>query len=704
MMGIIYNEEKEKGYIMDSEKTTYESYHGMVADINTALANMAELCGKLELKEVQQKLGSSRNNLTHNKFSIGIMGEFKRGKSTVINALLGQEIMPADILPCSATMNRVTYDTNPHAQVIMHDGSVKDIDVDGIADYVTKTNEDNANRAAMVDQAIVYFPCPFCQNGVDIVDTPGLNDDERMDKISEEIIPKLDAVIMVVVPGAPFSQSEADFVRNKLMVSDVGRLIFVVNKIDTIRKEKDRERSVNDIKDRVQKAVLDKTIEIYGENAPEYQEAKAKVGNIRIYPMSAANALDGRLDRDESLIEESGIKAFEDGLTYLLTAERGILQLIKPMQDITAAYTSVVSTANALKESQNLSAAEFEKRQQSALERIRNLRADKKAELRSIGAKKSETIAEIKGQIPAFYNNLEEELIRTAESCVVDKPSLQTKTGQEAALNDLSFQISNVMNQRISNYCEKLLGEAKHLLNEQAADSSKFLGTMNVGIEDIKLSFSSKPKNDNGLNTALSVAGAIGEIATTFLGIGGISGAVEGWKNGGLPGAAAGFATGFAAVLGTAVLCGSIGVVGIPFLAISTVASGVAGRFVGGKIGELFGGGKGAKEYKAVIETVRENIRNSVDSMRKGSMLENEIGNRISESFDQLSQLVSSEADQMLNDTQQTIDMMKENLAKNKFELEQAKQLYDEIISKADRIVADIQPTIDKVKASRQAS
>ncbi|MDO5336379.1 MAG: dynamin family protein [Eubacteriales bacterium] len=689
---------------MDTENTTYESYHGMVANINTALANMADLCGRLELTEAQEKLENSKNTLTQNKFSVGIMGEFKRGKSTVINALLGQEIMPADILPCSATMNRVTYDTNPRAEVIMHDGTVKNVNIDGIADYVTKTNEDNANRASMVDQAVVYYPCIFCQNGVDIVDTPGLNDDERMDKISEEIIPKLDAVIMVVVPGAPFSVSEANFVRNKLMASDVGRLIFVVNKIDTIRKPKDRERCVQGIKEKVQKAVLDKTKEVYGEDSPEYEETKSKVGNIRIYPISAANALDGRLEHDEDLVEESGIKAFEDGLTYLLTAERGVLQLIKPIQEITAAYTNVKSAAQALKESQKLSAAEFEKRQKEAMEKIEKLRAEKRAELQSITVKKNETLAAIKTQIPGFYDELEKRLITVAENYKVNKASLQTREGQEEMLSALSSQVSQAMNQRISNYCEKLLGEAKRALEGQMEDSSKFLGVMNVETENIRFSFTNKKKDDDGFGVALSIAGAVGEIATTFMGLGGISGAIEGWKAGGVPGAVAGFATGFAAIFGTAVFCSSIGLVGLPFLAISTVASGVSGRIIGEKIGEVFGGGKGNKEYKAIMQMVREHIYSSIESMRKGNMLENEIGNRVSQSFAQLRQMVDAEADQMLNDTQQTLDKMKENLTKNKLEREQIERRCNDIIDRANKIMEDIQPTIERIKASRQAS
>jgi ribosome biogenesis GTPase A len=127
------------------------------------------------------------------------MGEFRRGKSTVINALLGKEIVPSDIVPTSATLNYIRWGMEPGAQVNYKDGTHEAVSVEDLPKYITKIEEEYERVAETVDNAVVYYPCPFCKNGVEIVDTPGLNDDERMTKISEEVIPKLDAIIMVLV-------------------------------------------------------------------------------------------------------------------------------------------------------------------------------------------------------------------------------------------------------------------------------------------------------------------------------------------------------------------------------------------------------------------------------------------------------------------------------------------------------------------------
>ena len=70
------------------------------------------------------------------------------------------------------------------------------------------------------------------ENGVTIIDTPGLNDDEAMTNVTLSVLPQIDAAIMVMMAGSPFSQYECDFLENKVITSDLGRVLFVVTGID----------------------------------------------------------------------------------------------------------------------------------------------------------------------------------------------------------------------------------------------------------------------------------------------------------------------------------------------------------------------------------------------------------------------------------------------------------------------------------------
>ena len=450
------------------ESNSYASYQGMMARVDTALVSMENLCSDLEMEEARKALVQSRKKLENHRFAVGIMGEFKRGKSTVINSLLEQEIMPADILPCSATMNRVTYDLQPHAELRMVDGSVRSIKVEELSDYVTKLTSENESRASNVDEAVVYYPCRFCQNGVDIVDTPGLNDDERMNKISEEIIPKLDAVIMVIVPGSPFSMSEAEFVRNKLMSSDLGRLIFLVNKIDTIRRPSDRAKAVEGIKEKIRKTVLEKMADLYGSDSKQYQDAEQKLGSIRIFPFSALDALEGKQAGDEEMIENSGTKPFEEALTKMLTEERGALELGAPVSVIQRTSLDVAKTIAARRDAFDLSAEEFEQRQETAIKRIQELRTQKKEEQRHLRDRSKTVKSELASRTAQFYPQLEQRLMAMVDEFNPEPKPLAEPKNQEKAVSDLQELIRPKMNEMVTNFSEKIAMELQDIMGQEA--------------------------------------------------------------------------------------------------------------------------------------------------------------------------------------------------------------------------------------------
>lgn len=684
----------------------YTSYHGQVAEVNTALTQMSKLCESLELTESQKAIEASRHKLTSHKFSVGIMGEFKRGKSTVINALLGREIMPADILPATATMNRVTYDLQPHAQVIKNDGSVIEISVDEIADYVTKINDENARRAEMVDEAIVYYPCQFCQNGVDIVDTPGLNDDERMDKISEEIIPKLDAVIMVIVPGAPFSKSEAEFVRNKLMGSDLGRLMFLINKIDTIR-PRERERAVEDIKKRIQTTVLDKMAEIYGEESEEYADAKAKMGNIHIFPISAADALDARIEGNGELLEESGIHKFEDALTHMLTTERGALELAAPLAVISRTATEVLNAAETRKNSLELSAEEFEQKQKQAIGKIAEFRNNKKEEGKRINSAAQQAKADLLTKTNAFYNELEMDLTSAVEKTTVDKKTLTQKAGQQAATQKMQQVISETIKDKMANFSEKMHKQLMDALGEQATRSTAFASDV-IGELHSEMQLSFTPAAEGSKSNTHKAVSDIANIAfdavTTYalggiFGSFGLAGLVKGYQEAGAKGAAVGLGAGIATTIGAAAICGSIGIVGLPFCIIAAAASGASGKFVAQ---HLFPP-KGDQEYQTLMDNTRKMIRESVAQMRTSGELEKALGQHVEDAFGSLVTAMNEELEKALRDTEQTLDLIKQDLTKSALQREQAAKECEEIIASVGRIMTQLTPVIETIQSGRMA-
>lgn len=172
----------------------------------TALERQARDLGQVD---DAQRLRDTLHRLEEGAFSIAVVGEFMRGKTTVINALLGSSTLPMDVLPATAAITRVVHGHHPEATLVWRDGSSKHVPVEALASYVTKSDEVARARAASIHEAIVAYPTLFWQNNVEIIDTPGLSDKRMMTEIAVQIIPKVDTAVMVISALAPFSQTEA---------------------------------------------------------------------------------------------------------------------------------------------------------------------------------------------------------------------------------------------------------------------------------------------------------------------------------------------------------------------------------------------------------------------------------------------------------------------------------------------------------------
>lgn len=679
---------------MENENVNYKGYQNMVTQVNTGLVELEKICNQLGMEGNRQELVNSRKKLAEHKFSVGILGEFKRGKSTVINSLLGKEIMPADILPCSATMNRVTYDMKPHAEILMMDGSVKNVSVEELKNYVTKTTKDNEAVAATVEEAIVYYPCAFCQNGVDIVDTPGLNDDERMNKVTEEVIPKLDAVIMVVTHDSPFSMSEAEFVRNKIMASDVGRIIFLVNKMDTVRRASDKERILQEVKTKIQKSVMEKMEILYGADSKEYESAMQKIANIKVYPFSGLDALEGKMNNDTEMIQNSGTIEFEAALTKMLTEERGALELGTPLNIMLRTAEEIGKAATTRKEALKLSSEEFETKHKEALEEIKNIREKKKAETNRLKVSAINNKTTLTQRVPSFYSELENRLINVIENSQIDTSILKTQEGENAVIEKIQSEVSAEMKTALSEITEKTETQLREIIGTESINIGEFIGNTSASLTESMASFTNSDGSflkSMGLEAAVFMAG-IGIIGTYIPGLGGI---MQGYKAAGVKGAVVGGVA--AASLGYAAMViavSSFSVVGLPLAAIGAIVGSITGK---GITSLIFGKDIAEKKYDEIRKKLITSVYTMVDEMRSKRDLENWIEQRVNTSFDELIIAMENECEKLLKDTEATMDSIKAELGKNESERIHLEQDYDEYIANTKTVMDTLQPTATKV-------
>ncbi len=202
------------------------------------------------------------------------------------------------------------------------------------------------------------MPEPVLQDGLRLEDTPGVGSVyEHNTRVAQEFLPHADAAVFLVAADPPSSKSEREFLRT---VREYAVKLFVVqNKIDNLTDELAQSL-------RFTRAVV---------------EAELGRDSLRIYPVSAWQALTAKRRADEKLLEESGLPAYERGLDRFLTHERGNVALLSAIQ-------SAMLTANALRASIDLESRaeqmpleEMEQRLQEFQRRLAVLRQQREQQL-----------------------------------------------------------------------------------------------------------------------------------------------------------------------------------------------------------------------------------------------------------------------------------------------------------------------------------
>lgn len=684
----------------------YIGYQNMLTTVTTGIAELGNICTDLGMAEQAGDMDQVRDRLQNHVFSVGIMGEFKRGKSTVINALLGQEVVPADILPCSATLNYIRWSPDKNAEIHFKDGGTQTVAVEELTNYVTKITAESEEMAATVDHAVVHYPCMFCQNGVQIIDTPGLNDDDRMTAISEQVIPTLDAIIMVLAVDSPFSKSEAEFVRNKVMTSDLGRIIFVVNKIDHID-EDDVERVLADIRKRIETSVLEKTAAVYGKDSEEYKATRSKLGEIRLLPISARNALKGRVKNDRRKYEESGYPEFEAMLSKLLTEERGMLELVHPANKIQSTAKEAIRTIDMRLNAMRMESADFQKVQKESMDTIKVKRKQKKEEIKLLKAKGKNLYADLLPELDASYEQMLDDIHQYVQQVPIAEADLRDEETLKAFSENITPQINQQITDVLSIQAERVMNRIKDQLGEDVKELEAFGAEFASDMAAIQTNISIHSQSSSSeKKTGAGVAAAI-DAATLFVAanafdafIPGVGGIIAGWRDHGLKGAVVGGLGGAGLAYGAVLAAGALGLVGLPVALIG----GVAAAFGGKAIANLFFGKKKPVDApRATEETVRAQLLSSVDgsiqNLRDEKVLEKWLKNTCNETYEAVAEDIDREWENTLSTMEHTLSRIESDLAKNEEEKTRLEKEMESQSGKIQQILVALQPVHQKLES-----
>jgi GTP-binding protein EngB required for normal cell division len=164
-------------------------------------------------------------------FYVVCVGEFKRGKSTLLNALVGRNVLPAGVIPVTSAVTILRHGPAPRARVRFSGGEIRPVALEEIADFVTEErNPENRRRVAAVEALV---PSPLLAGGMCLVDTPGIGSVFTGNTAAtRDFLPHVDAALVVVGADPPLSGDELAVAEEAARGTE--HLIFVLNKADRL--------------------------------------------------------------------------------------------------------------------------------------------------------------------------------------------------------------------------------------------------------------------------------------------------------------------------------------------------------------------------------------------------------------------------------------------------------------------------------------
>ncbi len=336
---------------MTPDQSTMQEYGSLRTETSLSLDGAARL---LRLADLAQDLGAEpvaeearelAARVAEGRFYVACVGQFKRGKSTLLNALVGHEVVPTGFIPVTAVPTVIRFGDKLHARVRMRDASWRDVAMPDLKEYVTE--ELNPENKKAVDGAEVFVPSSLLASGMCFVDTPGLGSVFTGNTATTQaFIPHIDAALVVVGADPPIAGEELALV--EAVGKQVQDLILVINKAD---RTSDPERAAaakytREILEKRLQRPMGEVLEVSAaermENRGPLRDWKKLMASFqRLVEDSGGNLVRAACDR--------GIQRLSEQLLAIISEDRDALQ--RPIEESERRIALMKETINAAERS-----------------------------------------------------------------------------------------------------------------------------------------------------------------------------------------------------------------------------------------------------------------------------------------------------------------------------------------------------------------
>jgi predicted GTPase len=291
------------------------------------LLRLADLAQELGAEPVAEEAHELAARVSEGRFYVACIGQFKRGKSTLLNALVGHEIVPTGFVPVTAVPTVIRFGDALHARIRMQDGSWQDVAMPDLKEYVTE--ELNPENKKGVDGAEVFVPSPLLSSGMCFVDTPGLGSVFTGNTATTQaFIPHIDAALVVVGADPPIAGEELALVES--IGTQVQDLILVINKADRTS-DPERAAAVKFTREILEKRLHRPMGEVFEVSAAERMENR---GPLRDWEKLLASLHHLVEDSGRNLVRaacDRGLQRLSEQLLAIISEDRDALQ--RPIEE-----------------------------------------------------------------------------------------------------------------------------------------------------------------------------------------------------------------------------------------------------------------------------------------------------------------------------------------------------------------------------------
>ncbi len=256
-------------------------------------------------QEILGRLNLLRTRLDQGLLRVAVLGQFKRGKSTLLNALLGAPVLPTGVTPVTAIPTFIKAGPRATARITFQDGKEPFLttiegEIPGVLErYISEVK--NPHNRLNVESVEIEVPSEFLDQGIILIDTPGVGSTfVHNTRTAEAVLVECDTAVFVVSPDPPITEVEVTYLRKVREL--IPKLFFALNKVDLldIQERGISERFLSDV----------------------LKEQASIPQPLRMFSISAKQGLQAKLDKDPRTLAASGLCHLEEVLARELAREK----------------------------------------------------------------------------------------------------------------------------------------------------------------------------------------------------------------------------------------------------------------------------------------------------------------------------------------------------------------------------------------------